>query len=339
MRIAHLLLTSRFAGSERYAIELANAQAALHDVTLVLRRAAARDRPDALRRHVSEQVRVEVVGDLLSAFGARRVLRRLQPDVAHAHLSAGCKALGGMRGNLARVASLHIAYKPQQHARLDGLIAIAPWQMDAIPEPLCSRSVQIDNWTLPQRSAADARARLRREFGVPEHATVIGAMGRLESSKGFDVLLDAFARAELPDAWLVIVGSGSEADALRRRAGTGNVVLPGFTTAPQDWLACFDLFVSAARSEPFGLVMLEAMEAGLPILATASHGARHLAGAIGRELVPIDDVAALAQALKEMASKPLGRIAYPLQRFRLEDKLPQFERFYAETLARVRSGG
>ena len=48
MRIAHLLLTSRFAGSERYAIELAAGQAAAgHDVTLLLGRAALADRPDA----------------------------------------------------------------------------------------------------------------------------------------------------------------------------------------------------------------------------------------------------------------------------------------------------
>ena len=80
MRIVHLLLTSRFAGSERHALELAAAQAASHDVTLVLRRAGTADRIDAIAHRVHPKVRVEVVGNLAASWQARRLLRRLRPD-------------------------------------------------------------------------------------------------------------------------------------------------------------------------------------------------------------------------------------------------------------------
>ncbi|MDQ3159740.1 MAG: glycosyltransferase, partial [Pseudomonadota bacterium] len=94
MRIAHLLLTRRFAGTERHVLELVAAQAALgHEVTLVLRKAGTRNQRDAIAHRVDPRVRVEVVGDWWAPWQARRLLRRLAPDVAHAHLSKACRAL------------------------------------------------------------------------------------------------------------------------------------------------------------------------------------------------------------------------------------------------------
>ena len=338
MRIAHLILTSRFAGSERHARELAAAQAAAgHDVTLVLRRAAAQPRPDAIAHRVDPRVKVELVGDWLAPWHARRLLRRLRPEVAHAHLSGGCRALRGLGGGTLRLATLHIAYKPRQHAHLDGLVAIAPWQLEAIPASLRARSTQIDNWTVPVAPSADARARLRAQLGIREHEFVIGALGRVEASKGLDVLVEAFERAALPDARLVIVGQGKAWAELRRRAGPG-VAMPGFADRPQDWLAAFDAFASAARSEPFGLVLLEAMSAGLPILATASQGARHLAGVIGRPLVPVDDVAAMAAALARLHAERPARRRYPMERFEIGARCAEVEAFYRAGLSR-RAGG
>ena len=174
MRIAHVILTSRFAGSERYALELAAAQAAAGDeVHLLLRRRALQARPDALGHRVGPGVVVHAVPDWLPAWHGRRRLDALAPDAAHGHLSAGCRAVAGCRRAGARVATLHIAYKPRQHARLDGLVAIAPWQMAAIPEPLRARSVQVDNWTRPAPPAPGARdKRLARAPAVQDSAAV-----------------------------------------------------------------------------------------------------------------------------------------------------------------------
>lgn len=335
MRIVHVLLTSRFAGTERHVLELAAAQASEHEVTLVLRRAAMRQSEDAIGHRVDPRVRVEVVGDLLAPWHARRVLRRLRPDVAHAHLSGACRAVRGVAGCL-RVATLHIRYKPRQHARLDGLVAIAPWQLAAIPRGLRERSTQIDNWTVPRAPAADARARLRAAHGIAEDAFLLGALGRVERSKGLDVLLDAYAAAAPPGMRLAIVGGGSAWSALRARAPAA-VLMPGFVAAPQDWLAAFDGFASTARSEPFGLVLLEAMQAGLPILASASEGAAHLAPLIGRPLLPVDDVEATAAALRALARERPARRAYDLSGYRLEDKVREVEAFYRAGSARLRA--
>lgn len=335
MRIVHLLLTSRFAGTERHVLELAAAQAAEHDVTLVLRRDAMRDRPDAIAHRVDPRVRVEVVGNVLASLRARRRVQRLRPDVAHAHLSGGCRALHGVTGCL-RVATLHIEYKQQQHGALDALIAIAPWQLDAIPAELRARSIQIDNWTLPRVPDREAAARLRSLHGIDDDVFLVGALGRTERSKGLDVLIEAFRRAGLANARLAIVGQGREWDMLRRHAGD-DVLMPGFADQPQDWLAAFDGFVSAARSEPFGLVLLEAMEAGLPIVASASQGATHLARYLP-PLVAIDDADAMAGALRGMVAGGRRRVAYAMDAFRIEAKLQQVEAFYRDGMARLRVG-
>lgn len=337
LAIAHLLLTRRFAGTERHVVELANAQAAQgHEVSVILRKAGAEDRADAIAHRLDPRVRVIVVGDLLAPWQARRALKKLRPDIAHAHLSGGCRALKGWRAATSRrIATLHIRYKPQQHAGLDGLIAIAPWQLDEMPAAMRARSVQIDNWTVPRAPSADARTRLRAAFGIAPEAFVFGALGRAEASKGLDVLVEAWKRAQLPaDARLVIVGQGGAWQALRAQAPT-EVVMPGFTDTPRDWLEAFDVFVSAARSEPFGLVLLEAMGARLPILASASEGAIHLRDVIATPLVAVGDAEALAAALREAyAARPVRR-DYPIQRFAIDDKLAEVEAFYRERIARA----
>ncbi|MDO4710236.1 MAG: glycosyltransferase [Pseudomonadota bacterium] len=330
LSIAHLLLTRRFAGSERHAVELANAQAeAGHDVSMILRRAGAQERADAIASRLSPRVKTIVVGDLFAIWQARRVLKKLRPDIAHAHLSGGARALKGLRGgHTRRIATLHICYKPQQHEGLDGLIAIAPWQLQEMPADMRARSVQIDNWTLPQTAAAGARTRLRAELGIAQDAWVFGALGRVEPSKGLDVLLAAWQRAALPaDARLLIAGQGSAWQALRAQAAD-SVLMPGFVSRPRDWLEVFDVFVSAAGSEPFGLVLLEAMDSGLPIIASASQGARHLQSAIATPLLPIGDIDALAAALRKAYQNRPARREYPMQQFRIDDKLAQIEAFY-----------
>lgn len=339
MRIVHLILTRSFAGSERHVLELASAQAADHDVTLILRRAAAQGRPDAYAHRVDPRVKVELVGDWFARWHARRVLRRLRPDIAHAHLSSASRALQQHDADCLRLATLHIAYSPRQHAALDALVAIAPWQLGTIPEPLREHSIQIDNWTLSNPPAPGARERLRDTNGIPADAFVFGAIGRAEHSKGFDLLIEAFGRARVPEAWLVVVGQGDQLAALRRSASE-RVLFTGFVERPQDWLATFDCFVSAARKEPFGLVLLEAMEAGLPILASATLGARHLADAIGTPLLPIGDIdaltAALTAALQQQAAAPRERRSYPMHRFDLEAKRAQLEAFYQRELERLK---
>ena len=75
------------------------------------------------------------------------------------------------------------------------------------------------------------------------------------------------------------------------------------------------------------------MSARLPILASASEGASHLREIIERPLVPVGDADALAQALRLAYAQRPPRRDYPMQRFRIEDKLVEIESFYRSVIA------
>ncbi|KFZ30206.1 hypothetical protein IDSA_10625 [Pseudidiomarina salinarum] len=335
MKIIHLILTHSFAGSERYAVELANLQAQHHDVAMILHKRGAEDRANAIAQHVDPKVKVYLVSGpkWLASRRARRLVRRLQPEVAHAHLSAACKALKGIKNSTLCVASLHIHYKAAQHAHMDALVAVAPWQLAEVPPALRQRSRQIDNWTMGLAPAVDARSKLRDKWGAGDATFVFGTLGRVEPSKGHDVLIEAFRTAAIADACLVIVGSGTALEKLRADAPE-NVIFAGFHPSPQDCYAAFDGFVSAARSEPFGLVFLEAMSAGLPILATASQGASYLQDCFTESLVPVNDVQALAAAMTDLAARGKQRVTYPMQRFSAPERAQEIVGFYRQQLGR-----
>ena len=336
MKIVHILLTPRFAGTERHALELANAQAQVHDVTMILHRRGAQVRPNAIAHRLDPRVKVELVGgwSFFASWAARRKVKAIRPDVAHAHLSLACRALHGLKGLCLRVGTLHINFKAQQHGDLDALIAIAPWQLPAVPPALREHTVQINNWTSATACDPAARQRLRSELGLAEDEWVIGTLGRTEPSKGLDLLLAAYlaVRPELATKTrLVLAGQGRGWAALRRMAPP-EVLMPGFVSRPQDWFSCFDVFVSAARSEPFGLVFLEAMAAGLPVLASRSQGAQLLARQIGRPLLPVGDKEALAVSLKEISQTRPARQVYDLSEYSLERAVAAVETFYRREL-------
>ena len=111
------------------------------------------------------------------------------------------------------------------------------------------------------------------DAGIPADAPLAVAVGRLIEQKDHATLLRAFARVRsgVPQARLAILGSGPlEAETRRLVAELGlddAVTLPGRTDI-RDWLERADVFVHTSRWEGFGIVLLEAMLAGLPVVAT-----------------------------------------------------------------------
>jgi glycosyltransferase involved in cell wall biosynthesis len=157
----------------------------------------------------------------------------------------------------------------------------------------------------------------------PQDETTVAALGMLFRKKGFDVLIDAFreVRERVPTARLVIAGEGGERSGLEDRVRAHHleacVELPGVLDEPgkRRLLERASLFVSSSRREPFSNANLEALAAGLPIVATDVGGNREMIdeGQNGF-LVPPEDPRALAAAIvrllkdRALAAK-LGRAA------------------------------
>ena len=145
---------------------------------------------------------------------------------------------------------------------------------------------------------------------IAKTGPMIVAIGRLARQKGFDILLDAFAGVAVKNAQLVIIGEGDERTSLERRARelgiSQRVSLPGFVSNTAPWLAHADLFVLSSRWEGFGHVIVEAMAAGLPVIATdCPYGPGEILcdGDTGL-LVPSADARALEVAIDRVLSDP-----------------------------------
>jgi glycosyltransferase involved in cell wall biosynthesis len=144
------------------------------------------------------------------------------------------------------------------------------------------------------------------EAGVPDNAPLVLAVGRLIEQKDHATLLDAFARvaAARPGTRLAILGWGRLEDTTRARIRTlgleESVILPG-RVEPRDWLRRADIFVHTSRWEGFGIVLLEAMLAELPVVATRVSAIPEIvADAETGILVEPGDVSGIARALAQL---------------------------------------
>ncbi len=117
---------------------------------------------------------------------------------------------------------------------------------------------------------AAARRRVRSSFGVPDGTYVVGGVGRLETGKRFDALIAALAPLLGPGRRLLLVGDGRERQRLRQLADAAGladwVIFAGERADIGALLSAMDLFVSPSDDETFGVAILEALAAGLPVL-------------------------------------------------------------------------
>lgn len=163
--------------------------------------------------------------------------------------------------------------------------------------------IVIPNGLQGDRVAARSRVQVRQAFGVAETTPVAIAVANLIHYKAHDVLVDAWQRvvATVPDAMLWIVGEGPERESITKAiaaAGlSSRVRMLGSRTDVPDLLAAADVLVHPSREEGFSNALLEAMAAGLPVVAANVGGNREavVAEATGL-LVPADDAAGLAEA-------------------------------------------
>jgi len=254
----------------------------------------------------------------------RSLLKRLSPSAAISFLFEANVGLVLASRGLAVPTLIGERNHPAQH-RISRAKGVIRRQVYPLATRLCVQTDDIAAWF--EKNLGIGAAVIPNPVGQPgisgtrvePHVRrVVVSLGRLESQKGHDRLIEAFAKiaGQARDWDLVIYGEGSLRDDLEKRISShdldGRVSLPGETKDPLHVLQASDLYVHSARYEGFSNAVLEAMAAGLCVVATDSPGGTRQVldnGAAGI-LVDNDDVGALARVMLEAMNDTDLRLSF-----------------------------
>ena len=331
-------------------------------------RAALAAHPDGeLRRRAAEGLELIPIAprtemDLAAAWKLSRLIKRLTPDIVHAHDPHGVAmaALGlsmagpGMKGVRvpALVASRRVDFRLKgnslsrwKYRQVDCFIAAseAIRQMliaDGVP---AERTVTVHEGIDVERVIATPAVNVHEAFFLPHGAPVVGNVAALVPHKGQRHLVEAarLVVQEMPDVRFVILGEGELREALERQVHEHHlqkhVLLPGFRTDVIGCIKGFDLFAMSSVTEGLGTSLLDAMACARPIVATAAGGIPEIVeDGVNGLLVPPRDHAALADAIVRVLKDPARRqrmgdagLARVTARFTVDRMVEQTAEVYA----------
>src|SRR5882672_11773482 len=265
-------------------------------------RAALVAHPDGeLRRRAAEGLELVPLAprsemDFTAAWRLARVIKKLQPDVIHAHDAHGVAmaslalSLGAASAKdgepplvVSRRVDFHLrsnSFSRWKHRQVDCFIAAS----EAIRQMLISDGVPADR-TVTVHEGIDVEHVLARPpvnvheaFWLPHHAPVVGNVAALVPHKGQRYLVDAahLVVREIPDARFIILGEGELREHLEKQVREHHlekhVLLPGFRTDVLGCIKGFDLFVMSSVTEGLGTSLLDAMACRRAIVATRAGG-------------------------------------------------------------------
>jgi glycosyltransferase involved in cell wall biosynthesis len=367
MRILQVSSARAFGGGERHLADLAHGLTERgHEIFFVLREGAAlRERLSFLPESDVFTLPLRNALDAGSALKLTRLAREKEVDVIHAHVARDytLAAFAARRAPRARlVVTRHVLFPLSRAHRLAlsnvaRVIAVS----GAVARTLRAQKIFAEDKIRVVENGIDLTrfARARAEFESRSDETAgstlrVGIIGELSAVKGQEDFVRAAAVVvgEFGDRveFLVVGEDNSRGGEYRARVEQlvsglglrGHVRLMG--RLKEDELAClvasFDLFVSASRSEAFGMAMVEALACGVPVVATATDGAREIIeeGVTGL-LVPVGDVNSLASSIASLLEDEGRRKAFGAsalesarRRFDVTRMVEATERVYAEAI-------
>lgn len=294
-------------------------------------------------------------------------LRKQKVDLIHTHGSRA-NLLGRLAGRWTNIPVISTVHSSLSKDYLTRKAAFAALGLDRLTLPLTSGIITVSDalqrevslrggknirtiyngiQPLPQMEDAvyrqSQRTFFRKQWGISDNALVLGSIARLHPTKGLETFVEAGAQllTQFPHLHILIVGEGplrSKLEDSLKGAGI-SYTLPGFIPKAYQVLPAMDLFILPSLSEGMGLVLLEAMQAHLPLIATHVGGVPEVIreGQDGL-LIPPRDTQALVKACQTLLSEPF--LSQKLiksgikrwQTFELKQMIQKTENFYEEIL-------
>ncbi len=347
-------------GGERHLADLANALARRgHEVYAALRPRSplAAELTEVPSENIFA-VRLRNALDVRSAHALARFVYARQIEVVHAHVARDypLAAMAAWRNRRAKlIVTRHVLFRLNRlHAltlaRASRVIAVSraversllaqkilpPRKVTVIPNGIDFSRFDTDN----------TREEFRRQLQVAPGSLLVGTVGELKRQKGQEDFLRAAAVVARGDesAHFIIAGGGERRAALEQLAAElqlkNRVSFTGWVDEVAPLLRALDVYVSASHTESFGLAIVEAMAAGLPVVTTATEGAREIIDDEETGLVvPVGDHAALASSILRLLKNETERArlgqsasAAARERFSLDRMVDATEKVYEEMM-------
>lgn len=310
LHIVHILFSKGFAGSERSTAESCNQQIKSNKVTLIIRKGHRKHNLSVIDK-LDKQVQViEINHQWFTRYRLKHILTQLKADVIHCHLRRATRLVAKIKPTAATVSTLHISANGRGFKKMDGLVCNARWQVKEIESWYPGKIHKANNSLTPHPTISAAKkAQLRQALQVEEDQILLAAVGRYHASKGWDTLIKALLkRPEYKQLQVRFFGSGGDEQQLKTLAQQDKRIrFVGFRDDIKDLYQCFDLLVCPSRFEPLPRVILEAMDAGTPVIASNIGGCKELIEDYGGALFEVDNEADLAAKIDEFLSHPLKR--------------------------------
>lgn len=348
--VALVVDTAEFAGAELYLVTLVEYLRGRVQFIALVGEDAAEETRTRLAEGGAEIREIEGLRRRPTPRGVRllsRELRRIRPAVVHANLAYQGDGLGPLgarffyRGPM--VATLHLVVPDRSRwrewisgralRRFDCVIAVSE-AVERYVERKGEQAQLVLNGLPPTPPDPNARA----ELGLESASLVIGGVGRLHEQKGWDVLCRAapLVRRELPEAVFAIVGDGPERESLESLPECSEIRFAGYRARAASLIPAFDVLAVPSRYEGLGLVPLEALFQGVPVVATNIEGLSEVLGDCA-VLVPPDDPEALAAGIVRAATDPELRADLTARGRERAERLFSAERMAQETLDAYRA--
>jgi len=321
LRVLHVMLSRKNGGAETYCADAIEALDEVGVEQLVAYHPQAARLPGLLARGIPSLFTAPwqaLPG--LASWWIRRGIEGREPTVIHCWMRRAAEA--APRTDAPVIGWFGGYYDVAKFGRCDHFIGVTPDIVDHIVRSGIARENASFIHTFS--SVVDAAPLRRADLDTPEQATVLLILSRLHQKKGIDIAIRALV--DLPGHYLWIAGDGELEATLKAQATSLGVAdrcrFLGWRNDRGALLQACDICLLPSRYEPFGTVMIEAWAAERPLIAAASAGpARFLRDGVDGLLIPIDDVAALIQAIRRMMGEPglrLRVISAGAQRYREE---------------------
>ena len=345
MKILHACIAAPqrggdFSGTETYCASLAREQALNgHEVRIVTYEGPATARWSQFCGKAQVVTLPKWLPATLDSWAIARIIKGFEADIIHTHgpLSDVRAGRAARSRKVAWVTTVHDRWNNAM-LRSQAAICIANWQRSDIMASHYKGFINTVRHWLPFQSTASTQAveNLRTSWHAGQHTIVFGSVGRLHGQKGMDILIKAF-QAAYPepetDVRLIIVGDGDDRQKLEQIKGTDRrIILTGYQSDLSAYYEAFDAYISAARYEPFGLTILEAMSHGRQLVCTRTEGpSEFLHDASGKGQViwaERGNVESLAAALRMAQTQGREHITYDLKPFALNRAYREINAIY-----------